>query len=220
MAKSDTEAFPSLERLTLVRRPIGSARGLPNLTYTSPEYFRHERDELLGRTWAGLLFTDVIPERPYALPIDFLGLPLLVLRDRHGTLRVFHNVCSHRGMKLVADPGPLPGLITCRYHCWAYAANGDLKATPHFGGVNQPHAQGFDPAAHGLKPIRSALFMGMLFINLSGDAPEFGRHSAPLTERAAELIGTDGWSQLHPGVSDSSLTLLAQCNWKLAVENY
>ncbi len=190
------------------------------MTYTSSDFFRLERDELLGRTWAGLSFIDAIPQRPYALPIDFMGLPLLVLRDRHGTLRVFHNVCSHRGMKLVAEPGSLPGLISCRYHCWAYAANGDLKATPHFGGVNQPQAEGFDLRAHGLKPVRSAIFMGVLFINLSGDAPEFPQHSAPLRDRTAQLMGADGWSHLHPGATDSSLTLRAKCNWKLAVENY
>ena len=116
-------------------------RDLPNVAYTSPAYFRHERDAVLARTWAGIAFTDAIPERPFAQPIEFMGLPLLVVRDRHGALRVFHNVCSHRGMKLVAEPTRGHGVITCRYHCWAYATNGDLKATPHMGGVEQHHCE-------------------------------------------------------------------------------
>ena len=220
MAVTEYSALLTPERLAQVLRPISEASGLPNVTYTSEAYFLHERDAVIGRTWAGIAFTDTVPERPYALPIEFMGLPLLVIRDRHGALRVFHNVCSHRGMKLIAEPTEVRGVITCRYHCWAYATNGDLKATPHIGGVDQHHSSSFDYSRHGLKPVRSAAFMGILFVNLSGDAPDFEQHAAELTRRAEELLGTGGWSQLKHGSTDARLTLHAQCNWKLAVENY
>jgi len=210
----------SRERLREVLQPIERASGLPNAVYTSSEYFRFERDEVVGRTWAALAFADSLPDKPFASPFEFMGLPLLVTRDRAGVLRVFHNVCSHRGMRLVAEPSEVAGLITCRYHCWSYATNGDLKATPHIGGVNQHSCEGFVNADHGLKEVRSALFMGVLFINLSADAPDFERHIAPLAERAARLLGAQGWSRIRPGITDSHLTLDVRCNWKLAVENY
>jgi choline monooxygenase len=208
------------ERLERVLRPIGEASGLPNEAYVDLEHFRRERDEVLGRTWAGLAFSDSLPRRPYALPVDFMGLPLLVTRDRTGALRVFHNVCSHRGIKLVAQPTEVQGVISCRYHCWAYALNGDLKATPHIGGVNRHSVEGFENARHGLRAVRSAEFMGMIFINLSGDAPEFDRHIGPLRRRASELVGESGWGDLRPGTEHSRLVLEVRCNWKLAVENY
>ena len=220
MPVPDHSAPLTLERLAQVLRPIGEATGLPNVAYTSERYFRYERDAVIGRSWVGIAFTDTLPERPFAQPTEFMGLPLLVVRDRHGSLRVFHNVCSHRGMKLVAEPTEVRGLITCRYHCWAYATNGDLKATPHIGGVDQHHSSGFDPSRHGLKRVRSAVFMGILFVNLSGDAPEFSQYAGELLRRAEQLLGTGGWSQLRCGESDSGLSLVAQCNWKLAVENY
>lgn len=220
MSEADHSAPLTLERLAQVLRPIETATGLPNVAYTSDSVFRYERDAVLGRSWAGIAFTDTLPNRPFAQPIDFMGLPLLVVRDRHGALRVFHNVCSHRGMRLVAEPTEVRGLMTCRYHCWAYATNGELKATPHIGGVDQHHSGGFDPSKHGLKPVRSAEFMGILFVNLSGDAPEFAQHAAGLVQRAELLVGSGGWSQLSAGSSDSRLSLVAQCNWKLAVENY
>jgi choline monooxygenase len=59
-----------------------------------------------------------------------------------------------------------------------------------------------------------------VFVNLSGDAPEFAPHAAELVRRAERLVGSGGWSQLSCGASDSRLSLQAQCNWKLAVENY
>src|SRR5271156_5867747 len=132
MGENGRVSRASLER---VLRPIAQASGLPNEAYTSEVHFRYERDEVIGRTWAGLAFVDTIPQRPFAQPLEFMGLPLLITRDRHGSLKVFHNVCSHRGMKLVAEPTEVQGLITCRYHCWAYAAGGELKSTPHIGGV-------------------------------------------------------------------------------------
>jgi choline monooxygenase len=220
MQAGDFSASLTPERLAEVLKPIEAATGLPNVAYTSTACFRLEREAVIAPTWAGIAFTDSIPERPFALPIEFMGLPLVVVRDRQGTLRVFHNVCSHRGMKLVGEPTEVKGLITCRYHCWAYATNGDLKATPHLGGVEQNHASGFDNAAHGLKVVRSAVFMGILFVNLSGDGPDFDQHTAELRQRAEELLRPGGWQQLAAGVTDSRLSLVAPCNWKLAVENY
>jgi choline monooxygenase len=220
MAISERACPISLERLQQVLLPIGHATGLPNTAYTSEDHFRHERDELMAGTWAGLGFTDAVPDRPYAQPVEFMGLPLLITRDRNGALRVFHNVCSHRGIKLVAEPTEVHGLITCRYHCWAYAINGDLKATPHIGGVNQHTCDGFSNSEHGLKAVRSAAFMGVIFINLSGDAPDFEQYIGPLRQRATRFVGAGGWSQLRPGITDSELSLDVRCNWKLAVENY
>jgi len=220
MAFSERASPISRERLEQVLLPIGQATGLPNSAYTNEEYFRYERDEIIGRTWAGFAFTDTLPKTPFAHPLEFMGLPLLITRDRSGLLHVFHNVCSHRGMKLVAEPTEMQGLITCRYHCWTYALNGDLKATPHIGGIDQHSCAGFSAADHGLKAVRSAEFLGIIFINLSGDAPDFEHHIAPLRERVTRLIGKGGLPRLRPGGGDSQLSLDLRCNWKLAVENY
>ena len=216
----ETDHSISVEHLRQVLLPIGEARGLPNSAYASDANFSLERDALIARTWAACAFTDTIPKKPYAQPIEFMGLPLLIIRNRAGDLRVFHNVCSHRGMKLVAEPTEVPGLIVCRYHCWSYTTEGELKRTPHIGGPNRHSCAGFVPSRHGLLEIASAEFMGLLFINLSGEAPGFEEYIAPLRGRVEALMGAQGWSQLRPGLTDSSLTLEVHANWKLAVENY
>jgi choline monooxygenase len=210
----------SAESLRRVLLPIEHARGLPNAAYTSMEHFRRERELVMSRSWAACAFTDAIAEKPCAQPLDFMGLPLLIMRDRQGELRVFHNVCSHRGMKLVAEATEVPGLLTCRYHCWSYTTQGELKRTPHIGGPNQHTLEGFSNSTHGLKSVRSAVFMGLLFINLSGDASPFEQHIAPLRKRIERFMGEDGWSLLRAGLTDSHLVLDVRSNWKLAVENY
>jgi choline monooxygenase len=220
MSTAERQGWISRGRLQEVLRPIAEATGLPNVAYTSEEFFHHERDEVVGRTWAGLAFADSIPDIAYAQPVEFMGLPLLITRDPRGALRVFHNVCSHRGMKLVAEAREVRGLLTCRYHSWSYATDGALKATPHIGGVNRNSCEGFHNSQHGLKEVRSAQFMGIIFVNLSGDAPAFERHIAALRARADAFLGARGWSQLRPAGADSRLTIEVRCNWKLAVENY
>lgn len=210
----------SLDRLRRVVQPISQATGLPNEAYTSAAHFEREREEVIGRTWAGLIFADTLPDRPFAHPVDFMGLPLLVTRDKTGTLRVFHNVCSHRGMRLVQAPTEVQGLIRCPYHSWTYETGGNLKGTPHVGGVNQHRCEGLDQSEHGLKPVRSAVWMGVIFINLSGDAPAFADNIAPVQQRAESFFGAGGWDVMRPGVSSAKMTLQVQCNWKLAVENY
>ena len=206
--------------LEAILQPIEQATGLPNPAYTGSEFFARERDRVFANSWAGIGFAGDLPRPGYAKPVDFMGLPLLLLRDRQDEIKVFHNVCSHRGMILVHEEGPVQGALRCRYHSWSYNLDGELKGTPHFGGIGQQTADGFDRCAHGLKPVRSALWMGVIFINLSGDAPAFDDYVKPLTERWQPFLGEQGYARLRSAADDQGMRIEVKTNWKLAVENY
>jgi len=148
--------------------------------------------------------------------VQLLGLPLLLVRDRAGDLRVFHNVCSHRGVELVSGPCNARGLIRCPYHSWSYSLDGTLKATPAIGGPGTKTCEGFDKGKHGLKPVRAALWGDAVFVNLSGDAQDFDSFIAPLASRWSAFDMT----RLRHGGADSAFSIEIGCNWKLAVENY
>ena len=77
--------------------------------------------------WAGLDVCSEIPEVGDSKPIDFMGLPLFIIRDTQNVVRVFQNTCRHRGMILVeqtkniqtiirsaSDTGALYGSVTPR----------------------------------------------------------------------------------------------------------
>ena len=117
--------------LSAVHRPVAEARGLPNAHYVDPAVFAEERDAVLYGTWSGIGFAKDVPEPGDAFPIDFLGYPLVMVRDRTGTVRVFQNTCRHRGMILVEKPGRLRGMIRCPYHSWCYGLDGRLVAHGH-----------------------------------------------------------------------------------------
>ncbi len=210
----------SRSAIDAVQRPIREASGMPNAAYTSAEFFSAERDVLFANSWACVGFASDIPERGYAQPLSLMGLPLVALRDRKGVLRVFHNVCSHRGHKLVNEPCKTQGMVRCPYHSWTYGLDGSLRGTPHIAGTGEHELDGFDKSAHGLKPLRSAQWMDMIFVNLSGDAPEFAEHIAPLAARWAQFWGDDGLDQLRRVNMGGSLQVEVGANWKLAVENY
>jgi choline monooxygenase len=202
--------------LDLVRRAIGEARGLPNAFYADAASFEAEKERLFAKTWACIGFGKDVAAPGTAKPITFLGQPLVMVRDREGILRVFQNVCRHRGMILVQPDTKLGSVIRCPYHSWCYNLDGSLRATPHVGGPGNNIHPGVDRAALGLFEVRSHVLMDMVFVNLSGDAEPFEQHAAPLIDRWREFAGRP----LYHGGELASFSLEVAANWKLAVENY
>ncbi|KQQ53775.1 aromatic ring-hydroxylating dioxygenase subunit alpha [Pseudomonas syringae] len=209
-----------VQELTNVLNPIEHAHGLTNEFYTEQKFFELERDELMGKGWTCIGFASDLAQKSYVKPVDFMGLPLLMMRNREGELKVFHNVCSHRGVKLVQEAGPIQGVIRCPYHSWTYDLNGALRGTPHVGGIDVHKDDRFNCEKHGLKPLRTAIYMDMVLVNLSGDAAPLEEKLAPLTQRWTQFLGADGISLMRKEVDGGSMALEVECNWKLAVENF
>ncbi len=141
-----------------ILQPIEKATGLPNQAYTSNEFLAYERDHVLGKSWAGLWFASDLPKKGYVKPVDFMGLPLVILRNKRDEIKVFHNACSHRGMILVHDEMEVQGALRCKYHSWSYNLDGELKGTPHLGGIGEQKSEGFNHCDHDLKPVRSVVY--------------------------------------------------------------
>lgn len=193
-----------------------TVRPLANHAYTDPGFFSTELAKVWATGWFCLGFAHEVPEPGAVLPVDAVGQPLLLVRDHAGAVRVFWNVCRHRGMRLVAAPGRLAGVIRCPYHSWCYALDGTLKVTPHVGGPGRNTDPAIDRAALGLCAVRSAVWQGCVFVDLGGTAPSFAEFIAPLRRRWAAFADRP----LHPGGADCSFSLQVACNWKLAIENY
>ncbi len=196
-------------------RDIEQARGLPNACYTAPELLAHEREQVFGKGWAGVGFAKDVPNAGDAKPLTFLGVPMLMVRDWDNQLRVYQNTCRHRGMILVEEATQLKGVIRCPYHSWCYGLDGALKGTPHIGGPGHNSHDAVDPAQTGLVEFRATVWMGVVFVNLSGDAPAFEHYCGDLHARWSDFD-----QPLYHAGRDSSFALDVECNWKLAVENY
>ncbi|MEL6316660.1 MAG: aromatic ring-hydroxylating dioxygenase subunit alpha [Pseudomonadota bacterium] len=206
---------PHRAALSAVVRPVSTAQGLPNAFYRDPALYEVEKRRVFFDGWAGLGFAHEVPAPGDAKPVDYLGQPLLLLRDRSGAVRVYQNVCRHRGMILIEAPRKIEGAIRCPYHSWCYGLDGRLVSTPHVGGPGRNTHPDVDRGALGLLEVRAHVWMGVVYVNLSGDA-------APFEEAHAEIIGR--WAEFDRpalfGGPESAFELDVACNWKLAVENY
>ena len=151
--------------LDKVLKPIEEARGLPSQLYINDSLTDRERQRVFFDHWAGLTNGALVPEPGCVKPMDFLGIPLLVVRNKAGEIKVFQNVCRHRGMKLVEKPGKLKGPITCPYHAWAYDLDGALKSTPHVGGPDIHTHDNINPEDMGLLEVQ-AMSGAMLFLSM------------------------------------------------------
>lgn len=220
LPRPDGKSVPmtAIDRTVLARvtEKVETARGLPNAFYTDPALFAAEKQAVFAANWSCIGFGKDLPQGGDVRPVDFMGTPLLMARDGEGVLRVFQNVCRHRGMKLVEQPTRLAGPIRCPYHSWSYDLTGRLRATPHVGGPGKASHPCIDKSALGLVEVRSAMFMDMVFVNLSGTAPDFATYVAPLAARWSEFAE----QPLHHGGPDCSLRIELRTNWKLAAENY
>ena len=208
--------IPKRHQLQGCTNPIHQAHGVPNEYYIRPECFEMEGDHLFNKGWFAVGFVKDLPQPGSALPVNYFNNPLLIVRSKQDEkIRVFQNVCRHRGMILIEEPTVLKGAIRCPYHSWCYKQTGEVVATPHIGGPGYNYHSGIDKSELSLLEVRSHIWRDVIFVNPDGMAPPFEEVHQPLLDR---------WSvfeqPMYSDMSDSSFKLEVNGNWKLAVENY
>ena len=209
-----------LKKLENVNKPIEAANGLPNECYISKDYLRYERDKIFFNKWTVIGVGSSIPKSGDAITYNLLGIPLIILRDKKMNIRVFHNVCSHRGYKLLEKSCHLKNVIRCPYHSWSYDFEGNLVATPHVGGLNIHNSKKFEKKNSGLKSIKTKVWMDIIFVNINSNEIEFDEYIKPLEQRWSKFINKNDQKLIVHSNDYGNFNLEVKCNWKFAIENY
>jgi len=168
-------------------------RGLPAWSLFSPEMLELEKEMLFRRHWQLVCHVSDIPDPGDFITLDMVGERALVVRGRDGVVRAFHNLCRHRGSRVVAeDSGTCRSAIICPFHGWVYNLDGTLR------GVAQPDSlPAFDPVKMGLKPLEMDIWQGFVFVRfLPGPQPSMrevmARFDAEVAQYALGDLEPDG----------------------------
>ena len=137
--------------------------GLPGWTYHSRALFDLEREKVFLTHWQVVGHESDIPNTGDWLTYDILGERAMVMRGADGVARAFHNLCRHRGARVVdGSEGSCKGSIVCPFHGWVYNLDGTLR------GAAQPRTFGeMKREDFGLKPIEMQSFHGFLFLRFA-----------------------------------------------------
>ncbi len=182
---------------------------------TSPEYYALEKEAIFKRTWlhvgrieqvqkVGSYFTKELP---------VADTSIVVVRDRDGEVRAFHNICRHRGNKLVWTD--YPGEETsgtcrqfaCKYHGWRYDLDGSLNFVQQ-----EDEFFDLDKSTIGLVPVHCDIWQGFIFVNF---APE---PAQSLHEFLGPLLGDLDGYPFELMTERRVYRTTVKANWKLFVD--
>jgi choline monooxygenase len=146
---------------TWSRQDQEAGYALPAAYFYDADVFEREKSRIFHRSWHLVGHVNELREPGSFVTHAIFEQSVIVVAGRDGALRAFHNVCQHRGNRLVEACRGKTSLFTCQYHAWSYALDGSLR------GASQTDAvPGFDKRAHGLRPVRLEVFGAFVFVNL------------------------------------------------------
>jgi glycine betaine catabolism A len=196
---------PPVEIESLVkRREVGYSLEAP--FYTSQEVFDLDVAAIFAKHWLFAAAESEIAEAGEYVTIDVGPYSVIILRDDDEEIRAFHNVCRHRGSRLLKEPCGDVGNIVCPYHQWTYRTDGTLIFAE-----SQPDS--FDKSRFGLKPIHVKNVSGLIFICVDENPPADFDEVATFIEPYLTPYGLSNTKVAH------QIDLPEEGNWKLVMEN-
>jgi p-cumate 2,3-dioxygenase alpha subunit len=179
-----------------------------------PAVLEQEMRRIFDRCWiyAG-------HESEVRAPGDFVtrtlcGRPILMSRDSAGKLRVFLNVCRHRGAMVCRERSGNARGYTCFYHGWSYDRDGRLDGVPG----ESSYPQSFDRREFGLAEVpRVASYRGFVFVSFDAAVMALEDYLAGAKEYLDLVVDQSptGEMELIQGTQEYAI----RANWKLLVEN-
>lgn len=183
--------------------------------YTSEEYARAERDRLWRKVWQQVGRIEEIPEVGNYLTYEILDDSIIVVRTAPDTIKAYHNVCPHRGRRLVDVPqGAKQGcgrrkMFVCGFHGWRFDLDGCNTHVPHQDDWNGA----LTPENTRLGEVRVDTWGGWVWINMDPACEPL----RDFLEPAASMLDPFELQNMRYrwrkwGIFD--------CNWKVAMEAF
>ncbi len=183
------------------------ARAMPPEVYTSTDFLQHELSDIFSKDWFCVGRASALANVGNYVTQELAGQPIVVIRDRDGTLRAMSNVCLHRMSTLLEGRGNKRSIV-CPYHAWTYNLDGSLRGAPAMT-LNE----GFCKDSYKLPQVRCEEWLGWVFISLNMDAPPVAQELAQVEEMVSGYDMTNYTETFFE-------THLWDTNWKVLAENF
>lgn len=190
-----------------VAEPFERARAMPKSVYTSEAFAAEELDKIFSKEWFCAGRASSLSKSGDYLTLELANQPIMVIRDRDGTLRAQSNVCLHRMSTLLTGSGNTKGIV-CPYHGWSYNTDGHLRAAPAM-----KRNEGFCTESYRLPQIRCEEWLGWVLVTLNPDA-------LPASEKFKDVEGLIADYGMENYVEDFHEQFTWNTNWKVLAENF
>ena len=94
--------------------------------YIDPDHYRLDLETIWYRDWLFIGHDCEIPKAGNYFTVQVGDYPVVVTRDRSGTIRALHNSCRHRGSRVCTQHKGSSAKLVCPYHQWTYELDGSL----------------------------------------------------------------------------------------------
>ncbi|RFU82650.1 aromatic ring-hydroxylating dioxygenase subunit alpha [Streptomyces triticagri] len=189
----------------LVARRV-PGRSLEAPFYVGEEFFALDIEAVFARSWIFAATEAEVPEPGDYVTVTVGPYSVIVVRDDDEEVRAFHNVCRHRGARILNEPRGSVGTIVCGYHHWTYGVDGRLLHAAS----QEP---GFDPTCFGLRTVQVRAVAGLVFLCLADRPP------ADFDDFAAQVTPYLAPHRLRHAKVARQVDLIEHANWKLTMEN-
>ena len=202
----------SPETLKQIRGTLGATAEqgttLPPACFTDAAFYDKEVETIFKKEWLCVAHVSQLPNPGDYLTTELFGEPIVITRDRDNVLHALSSVCRHRWMPVVEGAGNTKTL-SCPYHRWTYALDGQLMGAPLMEG-----ADGFDPKECRLPSYALEVWQGWIFVNMDVNA-------APLAPRVQALADELApWNIGAMKVAGPPMVFDSPFNWKVLVDNF
>jgi phenylpropionate dioxygenase-like ring-hydroxylating dioxygenase large terminal subunit len=187
---------------------LGTAR-ISKERYVSAGYAELEHRQLWNRVWLLAGFESDLAEPGAFFTYEVGRESVLVVRQQDGGTAAFHNVCMHRGNRLVEPGRGRARSFTCLYHAWRYGVDGSLDQPLD----EDTFAQGCPRTELDLRSVQCDTWGGFVWINLDPDAESLAEYLEVIPEHL------DPYHFGEMKILDD-VTLEIDCNWKTSMDAF
>ncbi len=181
--------------------------------YRESEIFAAELSNIYHRTWIYLGHESEVPGRG-DYKTAWIGLqPVILVRGADDVLRVFFNICPHRGATLCREDRGSAATFLCHYHAWSFKNSGEFAGAP----ADDRYPAAFASADRNLKSVaRVESYGGLVFACLSPEAQPLPAFLGEARRHIDLWLGRCGEGRYRVSFAHK---YAYQGNWKFQVEN-